>query len=176
MRQVVRRVMSIPVMPFESLLTRDHRSADGAEPVLVCQDGCATWRRRVPCQVSVTMRDVRLPGGITWGGVALHLDRTLRLHSVPHADHLLPAGRIGEPPGCPRLLRAVPLGDPSSGVGRVAPFGPPREASPDAMVASGERLATDHVTGRVRPPPQDGGEGTRGAVPGYGPRFGDREL
>src|SRR5262245_58678494 len=158
-RQLVMLVMTIPVMQFESLLTLDHLSADGAEPVLLFQDVCATWRRRLQCQLSVTMLEVRLPGGIKWVGVALHLDMTLRCNSFPHANHLLPADRIGEPPGFPRLMREVPLGDPTSGFGRVAPFGPPIESSPDEIVEFGERLATDDVTVIVRPTPQDGVEG-----------------
>ncbi len=68
-RQPVMLMMAIPVMPFESLLALDHRSADGTAPVLWSQDVGATWRRRVQCQLPVTVLEGRLPAGITWIGV-----------------------------------------------------------------------------------------------------------
>jgi hypothetical protein len=157
--QPVILVVPIPVMPFEVLLPLDHLVADGTTPVLLAQDLRATWRRRVPRQLSVTVLEVRLPGGIKGVGVALHLDMALRCEGLPNVDDLLTADRIGEPPGFPYLLGEIARGDPAPGVVRVAPSGPPLEPSPDEVVEGGERLATHHLTMIVGPTPQDGVEG-----------------
>ena len=152
-------VVAIPVMQFEIRLALDHLSTDGTTPVLLSQDLRATWRRRLQRPLSVTVLEVRLPGRIKGVGVALHLDMALRCDGLPHADDLLTADRIGEPPGFPHLMGEVALGDPAPGFVRVAPSGPPLEPSPDDVGEFGERLATNHMTMRVGPTPQNGVEG-----------------
>jgi hypothetical protein len=153
MGQPVILVVAIPVMPFESLLTLDHLSTDGTPPVLLSQELRATWRRRLPRQLAVTLLAVCLPGGITWVGLAPHLDVALRFDGLPNADARLSAARIGDPPGCPHRMGEIARRDPTPGCVRVAPSGPPREPSPDEVVECGERLATDHMAVIGGPPP-----------------------
>jgi hypothetical protein len=100
-RQPVMLMMAIPVMPCARLLARDHLSADGAEPVLLSQDCGATWRRRVPCQLQVTVLEVRLPAGITWIGVPPDLQMTRWLDGLLQTEDPCAGIWIGEPPRLP---------------------------------------------------------------------------
>jgi hypothetical protein len=124
MRQPVVLVMAISVMQFESLLTLDDLSADGAEPVLLVQDFGATWRRCVQCQLPVTGLEGHLPGGIKWIGVSLDLDVTRRFDGLLDAEDLRAGVWIGEPPRLPPMMGKVASCDPGSGLVWVAPFGP----------------------------------------------------
>jgi len=150
-RQWVMLVMTIAVMPFESLLALDHRSADGAEPVLLLQDVGATWRRRVQCQLSVMVLEVRLPGGIKWIGVPLHRTMTLRFDGLLDAEDLRAGVWIGEPPRLPPILGKGASCDPASGLVRVAQCGPSEQPPPNDAIEVGAGRATDHVAGIVRP-------------------------
>jgi hypothetical protein len=123
-RQPVMLMMAIPVMPFESLLALDHLSADGAEPMLLSQDFGATWRRRVQCQLPVTVLEVRLPAGIKWIGVPPDLQMTLWFDGLLQTEDPRAGIWIGEPPRLPQGLGKVAGGDPASGFVRVAPLGP----------------------------------------------------
>jgi len=150
-RQLVMLVMTISVMQFASLLALDHLSADGAEPVLLFQDVGATWRRRVQCQLSVTVLEVSLPGGINWSGGPLHLNMTLRFDGLLYAEDLRAGVWIGEPPRLPPIMGKVASGDPASGFVRVAQFGPSEQPPPNEAIDLGEGGATDHVAVIVRP-------------------------
>jgi hypothetical protein len=122
--QPVILVMTIPMMQFESLLALDHLSADGTEPVLLSQDIGATWRRRIQCQLPVTVLEVRLPVGVKWIGVPLDLQMTLWFDGLLHAEDPPTGVWIGEPPRLAPVMGKVAGGDPASGFVRVAPFGP----------------------------------------------------
>ena len=152
-RQPVSLVMAISVMPFESLLALDHLSADGTAPVLLVQDVGATWRRRVPCQLPVTVLEVRLPAGIKGMGVPPDLDVTLRFDGLLRAEDPRAGVWIGEPPRLPPMMGKVASGDPASGLVRVAPFGPAEQPPPYEAIELGEGGATDHVAVIVRPAP-----------------------
>ena len=54
-QQPVMLVVAIPVMQFERLLTLDHLSADEAPPVLLSQNLGTKPRRRLQCQLAVTV-------------------------------------------------------------------------------------------------------------------------
>ena len=151
MHPPVMLMMAIPMMPFESLLVLDHLSADGTEPVLLSQDVGATWRRRVQCQLPVAVLEVRLPGGIKWIGVPLHLHMTLRFDGLLDAEDLRAGVWIGEPPRLPPMMGKVASGDPASGFVRVAQCGPSEQPPPNEAIELGEDGATDHVAVRVRP-------------------------
>jgi hypothetical protein len=155
-RQLVMLVMTIPVMQFEVLLALDHLSADGAPPVLLSQDLGTKPRRRLQCQLAVTVLNVRLPGRIKGVGVSFNLDRTLRFDRLPNADEPFPGGRVGKPPGFPWLMGKVALSDPVPGFVRVAPFRPPIEPLPDEVVEGDECLATADIAVIVRPPAPHG--------------------
>ena len=122
--QPVMLLMAIPMMQFESLLARDHLSADGTEPVLLSQDVGAPWRRRVQGQLPVTVLEVRLPARIKWIGGPLDLQMTRRFDGLLHAEDPRAGVWIGEPPRLPQVMGKVAGGDPASGFVRVAPFGP----------------------------------------------------
>jgi hypothetical protein len=155
----VMRVVALPVMPFERLLTRDHLWADETPPVVRSQDLGPKSRRRMPGQWAGTALKGRLPCRVEGGGVPVDLDVALRFDHLPNADAPFPGGWIGEPPGGPRLMGNVARSDPVPGVVRVAPLGPPLEPSPDDVVAGGACLATEDMAVIVRPPPQPGGQG-----------------
>jgi hypothetical protein len=144
-------VMTIPVMPFESLFGLDHLSADGAKPVLLFQDVGATWRRRVQCQLSVAVLEVRLPVGIKGIGVPLRLNMTLRFDGPLDAEERRAGVWIGEPPRLPPIMGKVASGDPASGLVRVAQFGPSEQPPPHEAIELGGGGATDHVAVIVRP-------------------------
>jgi hypothetical protein len=150
-RQSVILVMAIPVMQVEGLLAWDHRSADGAEPVLLVQDVGATWRRCLQCQLPVTVLEVHLPGGIKWSGVSLDLDGTLRFDGLLDAADWRAGVWISEPPRLPPRLGKVASGDPASSFGRVAQFGPAEQPPPYEAIEWGQGGATDHVAVVVRP-------------------------
>jgi hypothetical protein len=152
-------VVAIPVMQFERLLTRDHLWADAAPPVLLSQDLRTNPRRRLQCQLAVTVLKVRRPCRIEGGGGPFDLDVARRFDHLPNADDPFPGGWIGEPPGFPRLMGKVALRYPVPGFVRVAQLRPPIEPSPDDVVEGGECLATDDMAVIVRPPPQHGGQG-----------------
>ena len=150
-RQVVMLVRPIAVRPFERLLGRDHLSADGAEPVRLCQDVGATGRRRLPGQWSVTVLAVRLPGGIKWIGVPLHLQMTLRFDGLLYAEDLRTSVWSGEPPRLPPIMGKGASGDPASGFVRVAPFGPSEQPPPHEAIEVGDGGAPDNVAVIARP-------------------------
>jgi hypothetical protein len=152
-------VVAIPVMQFERLLTLDHLSADKAPPVLLSQDLRTKPRRRLQCHLPVAVLKVRLPGRIKGIGVPFHLDVALRFDHLSDADDLLPGVWISEPPGFPRLVGKVALGDPVPGFVRVALLGPPIEPSPHEVVEGSECLTTDDMAVLVRPPSQYGVQG-----------------
>ena len=160
MSQPLILVLAIPVMPFESLLARDHLAADGAKPVLLVQDVGATWRRRWPRQLSVTVLEVRLPGGIAWMGVPLDLQMTLRFDGLLRAEDLCAGVWLGNPPRLPHVMGKGAGCAPASGVVGVAPFGPSAQPPPHEAIELGESCATDDVAVIVRPASYDGVEGT----------------
>jgi hypothetical protein len=105
----------------------------------------------VPRQVSIAVLDVRLPGGITWIGVPLHLDMTLRFDGLLYAEDLRAGVWGGKAPRLPPLMVKVASGDPASGFVRVAPFGPSAQPASNEALDLGAGGATDHVAVIVRP-------------------------
>ena len=152
-------VMTIPVRPCEGPLARAHRSADGAPPGLLAQARGPQPRRRSSGQGAGTVLTVRLPGRLNGGGVAFRLALPLRCDRLPNAAALLTADRRGEPPGFPRLRGAIARGAPPPSCVRVAPSGPPREPSPDAVGTGGARRAPQPRAVLGGPPPSHGVQG-----------------
>jgi len=149
-------VVAIPVMQFEVLLALDHLSADGALAVLLPQDFGTKRRRRLLRQVPLTGLEVRLPFAIERIGIPLDLDMALRCDRFPNPDKLFAGDRVRQSPRLSRSMGKVTLGDPVSGLVRVAQFGPPETSSPDQAIELGEGFATDDVAMIIRLAAQDG--------------------
>jgi hypothetical protein len=142
---------AIPVMQFEGLLTRDDLSADRTTSWLLLQELCTQCRGRLQGQLSLSLLKVRLPVGVAWIGLAFDLHRTLGVDRCLYAGELFAGRRIGQAPGCPRLMGNIALGDPASRFVRMAEFGPSRESSPDETVEMCTRRTTDAVPMIVGP-------------------------
>jgi hypothetical protein len=157
--QVVMLVLAIPMMPLDVFFDLEHLPTARAEPGLLSQDRSTKGRRRPQRQLAVTVLEVGRPGGVKRLGRAFALEGALWFDCRPHAEQLLAGGRSGKAPRCSPVREKVALHDPAPGLVRVPALGPAIHSLPAKGVELGEGLATDTVARRVRPAPQDGGEG-----------------
>ena len=89
--------------------------------------------------------------GGEWLGSAFDLRMTLGVDRCWYTAEWFAGRRIGQAPGCTRLMGNRALGEPASRFVRLAAFGPSRESSPDDTVAMRTRLTPEAVPMRGGP-------------------------
>jgi hypothetical protein len=153
MRSSIILMVTIPVRSFEGFLALDPWSAVGTQSLLLVQDLRTQYRGCPPCELAITVLEVRLPLWLERVGVALDLDGALRFDRLLSPDDLLATRWISAPPGCAPLMGQGAWCDPAARLLRGAVLGPSIPPSPNTTIQLGACLGTDDVPMVVGPAP-----------------------